>query len=190
MPLLLQMAVVIAAEQLTTAYKNRAPRTAIRISGRGAIPSSRPSPAPPGAWPRCSGSCPDSFPAQAYLGAGLPGHDGDGIHRPLGAPPRLSGAHPLVAGAAGRAAAAAGRALCRHDRRSGRAVCGRADQLLPRHGAAARRKRSSAQRKWPAGDPAAARKARGALGARRRPSQRAWPNPPSSPISATSCARR
>ncbi len=55
----------------------------------------------------------------------LSGHGGDGIHRPLGAPSRLSGAHRLVAGAADRAAAAAGRALCRHDGRAGRAFSAR-----------------------------------------------------------------
>ena len=66
MPLLLQITVVIAAEQLTTAYRKRDPPAAIRITGRGVIPSSRPFPAPPGAW-RAVLVRAGRFPAQAYL---------------------------------------------------------------------------------------------------------------------------
>ena len=67
MPLVLQITVVIAAEQLTTAYKKRNGVTARRSIGRGAMRSCRPSPARRGAWACCSGSCP--IPS----GAGLPG---------------------------------------------------------------------------------------------------------------------
>ena len=97
MPLLLQMAVVIAAEQLTTAYKNRCQpgsdphfwaRRYTFVSaiagatwGLGAlfwfVPGIPSPPRPIWRWPS--------------------GHDRDGIHRPLGAPPRLSAAHTVFA---------------------------------------------------------------------------------------------
>ena len=84
---------------------------AIRISGRGATPSSRPSPAPPGAWARCSGSSWGSFPAQAYLALAYLGMTATefiarSAHRPAYV------AHTVLrAGPADRAAADPGRAL-------------------------------------------------------------------------------
>ena len=113
MPLLLQMAVVIAAEQLTTAYKNRTAGSdphfwARRYTFVSAISGAT--------WGVASlfWFVLGLLSRPGLSGPGLSGHDGDRIHRPLGPSPRLYGPYRLRAGAAGRAAAVAGRALCRH----------------------------------------------------------------------------
>ncbi len=137
-PLLLQMAVVIAAEQLTAAYRNRPVGSdphfwARRYTFVSAIAGAH------------LGSGHDILvrlgfvPGRSLSRAGLSRHDRDRVHRPLRLPARLCRAQYFRLGTVGGAAAGPGRIVSHHDRHPGRLFRRRPDQLFGRHGAADRR---------------------------------------------------
>ena len=164
MPLLLQMAVVIAAEQLTTAYASAATATgsdphfwARRYTFVSAIAGAT--------WGvgALFWFVPGLLSRPGLSGPGLSGHDGDRIHRPLRPSSRLSRPYRLRAGAADRAAGACRAGFMPTAPRCW--WCCFAAVLISycqRHGAAAGRKRPSAQRECRAGGAPAARERRSA----------------------------